>query len=216
MEVDIPTLRQRLAETTGRLNERKEAKRPHALSAAAGNADAQATIAEIDGEITALTREAETLALALEEAEKQANAAKAEQDRQRAEQERKKHDDARRAFERSPEGQLPAATGRLNRAESKLRNADETLRVEHAKRNEIAKRVRDVEGAIKTTPEGSPDREAFEAKRDSLNSELQWREGRVKDAQTRADQARTEFNSARENHDRLKAQADTLRKARAA
>ncbi|WP_163265608.1 hypothetical protein [Chelativorans alearense] len=77
----IDEIRAKIASTADRLAELREKRRPHALGAFGGDEKASAAVAKIAAEESAVRDEADTLALALEEAEKR----KAEADRIAAE-----------------------------------------------------------------------------------------------------------------------------------
>ncbi len=66
----ISDLKTKLAATNERLAKLREARRPHALDAVTGDAKAAKAIAGLDTKVASATAEGETLAMALEEAEK--------------------------------------------------------------------------------------------------------------------------------------------------
>jgi len=66
----ISDLKAKLVATNERLAKLREARRPHALDAVSGHAKAKKAIAGLDTEVASATAEGETLAMALEEAEK--------------------------------------------------------------------------------------------------------------------------------------------------
>lgn len=80
----IPKLQARITEAIERLARLREARRPHAIDAVSGNQKAKKAIAGIDAEVASAAAEGETLAVALEEAERQ----KAEAETKAAEEER--------------------------------------------------------------------------------------------------------------------------------
>ncbi len=89
----ISDLRLRIGVTQESLTELREARRPHAVDAVAGERKAQKAIADIDAKIASATAEVETLKLALEETERQKAEHEvkiAEEDRQRRESEARK------------------------------------------------------------------------------------------------------------------------------
>jgi hypothetical protein len=86
----ISDLKVKLTATNDRLANLREARRPHALDAVTGDAKAKKTIAVLDAKVVNATVEGETLAMALEEAERRKveyEAKAAEEDRLRREAE---------------------------------------------------------------------------------------------------------------------------------
>ena len=89
----ISDLRARITATHERLAKLREARRPHSLEAVSGDAKAKKVIADLDTEIASTTAEGETLAIAMEEAEKRKvehEAKIAAEDRRRREAEARK------------------------------------------------------------------------------------------------------------------------------
>lgn len=89
----ITDLKSRISETGERLARLREDRRPHALKAVTGDRKARKAIANIDAEVASVAAEGETLAVALEEVQKQkaehAAKAAAKERRQREIQARK-------------------------------------------------------------------------------------------------------------------------------
>jgi hypothetical protein len=67
----IPTLQSKLSATRERLTSLREARHAHALKAATGDKKAKEVIAKVEEEVADVSTEAETLAIALEQAQKQ-------------------------------------------------------------------------------------------------------------------------------------------------